>query len=411
MLRVAIVGCGKIADSHASQIQRVKGCEIVGVCDREPLMAKQLYERFPVKQYFNDLTTLLSEAKPHVVHVTTPPESHFDIAKICLEWGCHVYVEKPFAINQSQTRRLIALANERGLKVTAGHDDQFSHVARRMRTLVQSGFLGGAPVHMESYYGYELGRSGYAGALLSDKNHWVRRLPGKLLHNIISHGVARIAEYMTSASPQVLAYGFASPLLRSLGESEIIDELRVIISDEERTTAYFTFSSQMRPALHQFRVYGSKNGLVLNQDQETLIKLRGARYKSYVEKFLPPVVFAGHHLGNLTTNLRTFLRRDFQMKSGMKCLIESFYRSITEDAPLPIPYREILLTAGIMDSIFAQLEANQTQFRMHSHATASGSNRARSEDMPLLSSSDRTTSPIRAKLKAACSLRQTPAGK
>jgi len=374
-------------------------------------MAKQLYERFPVKQYFNDLTTLLSEAKPHVVHVTTPPESHFDIAKICLEWGCHVYVEKPFAINQSQTRRLIALANERGLKVTAGHDDQFSHVARRMRTLVQSGFLGGAPVHMESYYGYELGRSGYAGALLSDKNHWVRRLPGKLLHNIISHGVARIAEYMTSASPQVLAYGFASPLLRSLGESEIIDELRVIISDEERTTAYFTFSSQMRPALHQFRVYGSKNGLVLNQDQETLIKLRGARYKSYVEKFLPPVVFAGHHLGNLTTNLRTFLRRDFQMKSGMKCLIESFYRSITEDAPLPIPYREILLTAGIMDSIFAQLEANQTQFRMHSHATASGSNRARSEDMPLLSSSDRTTSPIRAKLKAACSLRQTPAGK
>ena len=50
MLKVAIVGCGKIADAHASQIQRIEGCEIVGVCDREPLMAKQLYERFPVKQ-------------------------------------------------------------------------------------------------------------------------------------------------------------------------------------------------------------------------------------------------------------------------------------------------------------------------------------------------------------------------
>ena len=363
MLKVAIVGCGKIADSHASQIQRVKGCEIVGVCDREPLMAKQLYERFPVKQYFSDLTTLLSEAKPHVVHVTTPPESHFDIAKICLEWGCHVYVEKPFAISESQARRLIALANERGLKVTAGHDDQFSHVARRMRTLVQSGFLGGAPVHMESYYCYELGRSGYAGALLSDKNHWVRRLPGKLLHNIISHGVARIAEYMTSASPQVLAYGFVSPLLRGLGESEIIDELRVIISDEERTTAYFTFSSQMRPALH-----GPKNGLVLNQDQETLIKLRGPRYKSYVEKFLPPAMLAGQCLENLGTNLRRFLVKDFHMKSGMKYLIESFYRSIVEQTPVPIPYREILLTAKIMDAIFAQLpmEGSQPQQRLTS---------------------------------------------
>ena len=55
MLKVAIVGCGKIADSHAMQIQRIEGCEIVGVCDREPLMAKQLYERFAVKKYFTDL--------------------------------------------------------------------------------------------------------------------------------------------------------------------------------------------------------------------------------------------------------------------------------------------------------------------------------------------------------------------
>jgi hypothetical protein len=48
------------------------------------------------------------------------------------------------------------------------------------------------------------------------------------------------------------------------------------------------------------------------------------------------------------------------MKSGMKCLIESFYRAIAEDTPPPIPYREILLTARIMDTIFAQLD---TQLR------------------------------------------------
>jgi hypothetical protein len=45
VLKVGIVGCGKIADSHASQIQRIRGCEIVGVCDREPLMAQQLPKR------------------------------------------------------------------------------------------------------------------------------------------------------------------------------------------------------------------------------------------------------------------------------------------------------------------------------------------------------------------------------
>jgi predicted dehydrogenase len=372
MLKVAIVGCGKIADAHASQIQRIKGCEIVGVCDREPLMARQLYERFPVRRHFSDLAELLGEARPDVVHITTPPESHFDIARACLERGCHVYVEKPFTLHEHEAQRLIVLANERKLKLTVGHDDQFSHVARRMRTLVQSGYLGGVPVHMESYYCYSLGDSAFARALLVDQRHWIRRLPGKLLHNVISHGIARIAEFLTSDSPQVIVHGFVSLPLKRFGESEIIDELRVIISEEERTTAYFTFSSQMRPAIHQFRVYGPKNALVLDQDQETLIKLRGARFKSFLEQFIPPVTIAKQCLGNLAENMKTFLARDFHVKSGMKFLIESFYRSIDENAPVPIPYREIILTARIMDAIFLQLETKrpsrhaQVQMALHS---------------------------------------------
>jgi predicted dehydrogenase len=359
-LKVAIVGCGKIADAHAAQIQRIEGCEIVGVCDREPLMARQLAQRFPVKACFSEVADLLRDARPDVVHITTPPESHFDIARFCLERGSHVYVEKPFTLNARHAQVLIALANENGLKITAGHDDQFSHAARRMRSLVQSGYLGGAPVHMESYYCYDLTEPGYAKALLGDKQHWVRRLPGKLLHNIISHGIARIAEFLTTDHPVVFAHGFVSPLLKSLGEREIVDELRVIISEDERTTAYFTFSSQMRPSIHQFRLYGRKNGLVLDSDQETLIKLRGGRFPSYAEKFIPPVLVAKQYLGNVMTNAKSFLARDFHMKSGMKELIESFYSSIRNGTPVPIPYREILLTASIMDAIFEQLNARSS---------------------------------------------------
>jgi predicted dehydrogenase len=359
MLNVAIVGCGKIADSHAAQILRIKNCEIVGACDREPLMARQLHDRFPIKQSFGDIEQLLTVAKPDVVHITTPPESHVQLATQCLEAGCHVYVEKPFTLCAADAHRLISLADARGLKITAGHDDQFSHVARRMRTLVRTGFLGGPPVHMEAYYCYELGQSGYANALLSDKGHWVRRLPGKLLHNIISHGIARIAEFLTTDSPRVTALGFTSPFLRRRGEEEIIDELRVQISEDQGATAYFTFSSQMRPALHAFHVYGPKNGFVLDQDQETLVKLRGKRFTSYAEKFVPPLALSGQYLGNWATNMRTFLARDFHMKSGMKFLIEAFYQAIVHGAEPPIPYREIILTAKIMDDIFRQLGLQQ----------------------------------------------------
>jgi len=361
VLRVAIVGCGKIADSHAAQIRRIRGSQIVGVCDKEALMARQLYERYPIKQHFSHLADLLTEAKPDVIHITTPPQSHFDIAKFCLERGCHVYVEKPFTINEQEAQTLIALANERNLKITAGHDDQFRHAARRMRALVKNGYLGGGPLHMESYYCYELGSSGYAAAFLGDKHHWVRRLPGKLLHNVISHGIARIAEYLTSDPLEVMAYGFVSPFLKSRGESEIIDELRVIICQEDRNTAYLTFSSQMRPSLHHFRIYGAKNGLALDQDQETLIRLSGSRLKSYAGQFISPLVLAEQYVGNVFTNVRSFLANDFHMKSGMKFLIESFYRAILEDVPVPIPHREILLTARIMDAIFVQLQTQQRE--------------------------------------------------
>ena len=361
MLKVAIVGCGKIADAHAAQIQRLEGCEIVGVCDREPLMAKQLYERFPVKACFTDVAQLADEARPDVVHITTPPESHFEIARVCLEHGCHVYIEKPFTLNAADAHRLVDLANQKGLKLTAGHNYQFSHVARRMRSLVESGYLGGAPVHMESYYSYDLGDPSYARALLADKNHWVRRLPGLLLHNIISHGIARIAEFLTSDDPRVIAYGFVSPVLKGIGETEIVDELRVIIAEGERTTAYFTFSSQMRPSIHEFRIYGKKNGLILDQNHEILLRLRGEKFKSYADHFIPPVLFARQHIGNLANNVRSFLARDFHMDSGMKCLIESFYDSIRGDGPVPIPYREILLTARIMDAIFDQLREGRRE--------------------------------------------------
>ena len=364
MLKIAIIGCGKIADSHAAQIQRVDGCEIVAACDREELMAWQLCERFHIQGRFTDVAELLRKAKPDVVHITTPPQSHFDLGCQCLAAGCHVYIEKPFTVTALEAARLIEIASERGLRLTVGHDDQFRHAARRMRDLVRSGYLGGPPVHMDSYYCYELGEnSGYAKALLGDKQHWVRGLPGQLLHNIISHGIARVAEFFTTDVPQVITHGFVSPLLRRMGETEIVDELRVILSEEERMTAYFTFSSQMRPAIHQFRVFGPRNGLQLDQDSEVLVRLRGTRCISYLQQFLPPLEFSRQHLGNLAINVRKFLRNDFHPKAGMKYLIESFYRSVRNGAPPPISYSEILRTARIMDKIFDQLGAAPARTR------------------------------------------------
>jgi predicted dehydrogenase len=363
MLRAAIVGCGNIADAHAANLRRIKGVEIAGACDREELMARQLCDRFAIPHCSTDVEELIEMAKPDVVHITTSPQSHYELGSRCLNAGCHVYMEKPFTLNAVEAEELVGLAERKGLKLTAGHDAQFSHSAMRMRELIRSGFLGGAPVHMESTWCYALSDPVYARAFLGNKEHWVRQLPGGLLQNIISHGIARIAELWACDDPRVIAHGFVSPFLRSLGEEEIVDELRVIMSNEAGMTAYFTFSSQMKPVLQEFKVYGPKNGLLLDEGQQILRRLRGQKFKSYADRFLPQVILAGQGISNAARNARLFLKGDFHMDSGKKYLIEAFYRSIAGGGPLPISYREILLTARVMDSIFSQLNSRAGQDR------------------------------------------------
>ena len=355
MLRIGIVGCGKIADSHAAQIQRIGACELVGVCDPEPIMAQQLAERFAIEGCYTDLGEFLDTARPDVVHITTPPQSHLPIGLRCLERGAHILVEKPFTIDTEDAQTLIDAAIRAGRKVTVGHDGQFSAVARHMRRLVQDGYIGGAPVHMESYWCYDLTDPTYAKALLADTHHWARQLPGGLPHNIINHGISKVAEFIDADAPQVLAYGFVSPFLRSLGNTEIVDELRVIVHEERGTTAYFTFSTQMRPSLHQFSIFGHTNGITIDEDKRTLIKLSGTGLKSYAEHFLQPMFYAAQYVGNSLRNVRQFLKHESHMDDGKYRLFGMFYDSILNDTPVPIPYREIILTSYIMDRIFAQV--------------------------------------------------------
>lgn len=353
MLRIALVGCGKIADDHAVQIRKIPGATIVAACDREMLMARQFADRFAVPGVFTDLAQLIRESKPDAVHITTPPQGHYALARLCLENGVSVYVEKPFTVTHDEAIALVDLAERNNLRITAGHDLQFSHVSRQLRKMVGEGAIG-KPIHLESYYCYDLSDPKYARAVLGDRQHWIRRLPGGLLHNIISHGIARIAEYLTGDDVAVELVSFVSPVLQSIGETQIIDELRVILKDKAGVTAYFTFSSRMRPCLRHFRIYGNLNGLALDEDQQTLILLRGAAFKSYAERFLPPLLYARQFHANFWRNLRLFSRRDFHMKAGMHHLIAAFYESIRQGTPPPIPHRELLLTARVMDAIFAR---------------------------------------------------------
>ena len=360
LTRVSIIGCGYIADQHVAQLRLLPSCEIASVCDTEELMAKQLADRFHIEHVFTDAAAMLQTTRPDAVHITTPAQTHFPLGRMCLEAGCHVYMEKPFTETTAEAETLIQLARDRHLRITVGHNLQFSPEAIRMRELVKSGFLGGPPIHIESIQCYSHDEPTYGRTVLADPHHWVRRLPGSLLHNLISHGVSKIAEFIQGDSPVVTSIIFSSPYLRDAGLTDIVDEVRAVIRDDHDTTAHFLFTTQLGAGSNELRLYGRSGNLVMDNTYRTVLQIRPSRQKSYLRYFFAPWAHARELLSNSFRNMKLFTRNGFHMDLGMRILMELFYSAIRDNTADPIPPTEILRTSRIMEAIFNQMPRKNT---------------------------------------------------
>jgi len=220
----------------------------------------------------------------------------------------HVYLEKPFTVTAVEAKELIHLAEARKLKITAGHNLQFTLEMLEMRRLVAQNFLGGKPVHLESHFSYDLGDTSYVGPLLGNRKHWVRQLPGQLMHNILSHGIAKLAEFLDDDIAEIIASAHQSAQLQRLGGEEILDELRVLIRDASGTTAFFCFSTQIKPGLNLLRICGPVNSITVDHASGSLIPHENRSYKSYLTYIMPPLKNARRHFRNARTNFFDFVK-------------------------------------------------------------------------------------------------------
>ena len=114
MIKAALIGTGQIARQHLSCLSELPEVEVVGVCDLSPALAESTAERFGIPAWYTDHRRLLDEVRPDVVHVTTPPTSHFPLAMAALDAGAHVIVEKPATVTRAELETLIGHASERG---------------------------------------------------------------------------------------------------------------------------------------------------------------------------------------------------------------------------------------------------------------------------------------------------------
>jgi predicted dehydrogenase len=351
-LKIAIVGCGKIADAHVEEIRKIPSVQLCAVCDLEPIMAEQLAVRFAVPRWYSDVAKMLDLEKPDVLHITTPPQSHLVLVRQAVAAGCHVFLEKPVALRHCDTEAILASVIAAERKLAVNYWPRFEAPALELRRLYESGVLGNV-VHVESYLGYDL-QGEFGMAFKRDPEHWVHRLPGKLFQNVLDHVLNKIVPFLDD-EPFIKAIAYhGNSGSDKTDAGELLDELRVMIRGAH-TSAYATFSAHARPVGQTFRVYGTNNTAFVDFAARTLVLERKQTFPSALGRLFPPFLVAKDYLGQSFRNLNSFSHSRFHFLDGMRRLLSEFYLSIEKDSPPPIDYQEIRRVSAMMEQIFQQV--------------------------------------------------------
>jgi len=141
--KIAVVGTGWWATAiHLPALTSHPNAEIVAVCDVDEAKAKTAADEFDIQKVYTDLETMLDNEELDGVMVATYHAAHYPVAKICLERGLHVYIEKPMVLFADHARELVTLAGKKGLQIVMGYNHNHNDFAIRARDLVHNGEIG-----------------------------------------------------------------------------------------------------------------------------------------------------------------------------------------------------------------------------------------------------------------------------
>ena len=140
-MRVAIVGCGFVADQYMQSLPRHADLELVGVADRIQAHAERFSAHYRVPTY-RSLDSLLADSRIEMVLNLTNPSSHFEVSRACLLSGKHVYSEKPLAMTVDDANALVNLAEQRGLKLAGAPSRLLGETAQTMWKALRDGAIG-----------------------------------------------------------------------------------------------------------------------------------------------------------------------------------------------------------------------------------------------------------------------------
>lgn len=229
-LKIGIIGCGRMARVHLGYILENVPQENITICDSDEIKAEAFTEEFQIKEYFNDIEKMLTQFRPDICHVITPPHTHAEVAIKCMNQGSHVFIEKPMCTTVADADEIILISNKTQRLVCVGHQRLFEQPIIEAKRLIESGQFGSV-VHVsavDSNDSLELSKSGFEVS-------WSKNLPGGKFFDYLPHLVYLLEYFISGLNLQNAYYNCndgqeISDLCASFASNTASGSLRISLS-------------------------------------------------------------------------------------------------------------------------------------------------------------------------------------
>ncbi len=156
-MKVLIFGTGFAGEGHADAF-RGAGAEIVGMVGRTPHVVRTIAKKLDIPYHGTDWQSALEACQPDIVSIATPGGAHYEAIKQAIEFGCHVFCDKPMTTDGETAVELHELAQRKDVKTAYAASFRYTSGVLHARRLVAEGAIG-EPVEVECISHFNLERN------------------------------------------------------------------------------------------------------------------------------------------------------------------------------------------------------------------------------------------------------------
>ena len=345
-LRVGLIGCGAIAYEHLPFVATTPLAQLVAVCDRSRALAEAAGERFGAGSVHADVTALLAETRPDVVHVLTPPHTHDAIVREALAAGAHVVCEKPMTGTTAETTALLDAAAQAGRVLVESRNLLWNDPVIALGRAVDEGKLGQV-VECDILLSLDFLAGPFGDPNLTGPG---AVLPGGAVHDFMPHLVYLFLKLTGAHEPYDVRGFFRNRSGNARAGFDFLDAL----VDDGRVRGRLRVATDAYP--EQFRVIlrGTK-GTIETDLYNPYWRFDGA---PNVGKRAPFGQFANGRalVRGSFANFRNKVMQHGTMH-GLPRMLEATYRALLSGDPPPITPADMIATARLCDRLVALGEA------------------------------------------------------